>query len=492
MQDGIGRGGGAESGTGDRRSSTRSYLPAPHRSEPSRPHLQVGSDTVETCPVATEDVIRYARSGDTAIAYCLTGEGPRHLVFAHGFAGNVEIEREIPFMRAFHDRAAGFSKFVVFDPRGTGLSDRPRETVTLEVRMDDVRAVLDAVGSERAVLFATFEAAAMCMLFAATYPERTLGLALYNPIARGTWAPDYPWAASPGDWREEIDRTTRDWGSYGSAELDVRAVAPSHADDPSFIAEWARHYRLSASPGAAATLWRMIADVDVRHVLGAIRVPTLVAHVPEGREEAEYLVSRIPGARRFEVAGRDVAVYLQADTLLPEIERFMGTLDVEEPETVLATVLFTDIVGSTARLAEIGNARWRDLVERHHALVRQQLGRFRGREIDTAGDGFFATFDGPARAIRCAHAITAALRELGLEVRSGLHTGECEIVEGKIAGIAVNIGSRIAARAGPSEILVSQTVKDLVAGSGLTFEDAGEHELKGVPDRWHLYRVVDS
>ncbi len=442
--------------------------------------------------MAGEDSIRYARSGDTAIAYSVAGEGPRDLVFAHGFAGNVEIEREIPFMRAFHDRAALFSRFIVFDRRGTGLSDRPREAATLEVRMDDVRAVLDAVGSEHAVLFATVEAAAMCMLFAATYPERTLGLALYNPIARGTWAPDYPWASSPDEWREEIDRTTRDWGTYSYAELDVREVAPSHARDPSFIAEWARHYRLSASPGAAATLERMVADVDVRDVLSTIRVPTLVAHPPDGREVAEYIVARIPGARRFEVAGPDAAVYLQADTLLPEIERFIGTLDVEERETLLATVLFTDIVGSTAKLAEIGDARWRDLVERHHAVVRQQLGRFRGREIDTAGDGFFATFDGPARAIRCAHELPAALRELGIEVRIGLHTGECELVGDKITGIAVNVGARIASLAGPSEVLVSRTVRDLVAGSGLIFEDAGEHELKGVPDRWHLYRVVDG
>jgi class 3 adenylate cyclase len=328
------------------------------------------------------------------------------------------------------------------------------------------------------------------MLFAATYPERTLGLALYNPVARGTWAPDYPWASPPGEWREQIDDTARNWGTYAHAEGQVRAVAPSHAEDPAFIATWARHYRLSASPGAAATLERMIADVDVRDVLGAIRVPTLVAHVPEAREEAEYVAARIPGARRFGVQGPDVAIYLQTETLLPELERFVGTLDVEEPETVLSTVLFTDIVGSTEKLAELGDARWRDLVERHHSLVRQQLGRFRGSEVDTAGDGFFVTFDGPIRAIRCASAIIESLRELGLEVRTGLHTGECEIIGGKVAGIAVNIGARIAAQAGPGEVLVSSTVKDLVAGSGLVFGDVGERELKGIPDRWHLYRVV--
>ena len=438
-----------------------------------------------------EDPIAYARSGDIAIAYCVSGEGPRDLVFAHSFAGNVEIEREIPFMRAFHDRAAAFSRFIVFDRRGTGLSDRPREATTLEARMDDVRAVLDAVGSDRAVLFGTSEAACVCALFAASYPERTLGLVLYNPIARGTWSPDYPWASSPEEWREEIEETSRRWGSYEYAERDVRWVAPSHAADPAFVAAWARHYRLSASPGAAATLQRMIAGVDIRDVLGAIRVPTLVAHAaPDTRDEAEYVAARIPGARRFEVPGTDSAIYLQSDTLLPEIERFMGALDTEQPETVLATVLFTDIVDSTRKLAELGNTRWAELVERHHALVRQQLGRFRGTEIDTAGDGFFASFDGPIRAIRCASAIAESMPGIGLEVRSGLHTGECEVAAGKITGIAVNIGARIAAKAAPGEVLVSSTVKDLVAGSDVSFEDTGEHQLKGISEPWRLYRVV--
>jgi class 3 adenylate cyclase len=349
---------------------------------------------------------------------------------------------------------------------------------------------MDALNSQRAVLFGTSEAASVCILFAATYPERTLGLALCNPLARGTWAPDYPWAASAQEWKEQIEHTARNWGTYAYAERAVRAVAPTHADDPGFISTWSRHYRLSASPGAAATLERMIADVDVRDVLGVIRVPTLVAHVPGVREEAAYVAERIPGARRFEVPGPDFAIYLQAESLLPELERFMASLDAEETETVLATVLFTDIVGSTAKLAELGNARWRELVEQHHAVIRQQLSRFRGTEIDTAGDGFFATFDGPIRAIRCASAITASLHKLGLEVRAGLHTGECEVIGDKITGIAVNIGARIAARAGPGEVLVSSTVKDLVAGSGLAFEDVGEHQLKGVPDRWHLYRVV--
>lgn len=433
------------------------------------------------------DEIRYAQSGNVAIAYAVYGEGPRDLVFVHGFAGNIEIERESPPHRTFQDRLAEFSRLITFDRRGTGLSDRLREPATLEARMDDLRAVLDAVDSERAVLFGTFEAASMCLLFAATYPERTLGLALYNPVAKGTWAPDYPWAPPLRDWQRESDDLIADWGTYAEAERWVREMAVSYADDPEFISAMARQWRLSASPGSIATIRRMAADVDVRDVLTAIRVPTLIANMPATRDEAAYVAARISGARRFEVPGPDYLVSLQLQTLVPELERFVDTLGAEEPETVLATVLFTDIVDSTARLAELGDVRWRELVERHHAIVRQQLTRFRGREVDTAGDGFFATFDGPIRAIRCAYAIAESLATLGLEIRAGLHTGECELVGGKVAGLAVNIGARVAAQAKPGEVLVSSTVKDLVAGSGLRFEGRGVAQLKGVPGRWQLY-----
>jgi class 3 adenylate cyclase len=410
--------------------------------------------------VDTRDEFRYARSGDVAIAYATYGEGPRDIVFVHGFASNIEIERETPHARAFHDRISTFGRFIVFDRRGSGLSDRPREAPTLETRMDDVRAVLDAVGSDRAVLFGTFEAASMCLLFAATYPERTLGLVLYNPVAKGTWAPDYPWA--PRAEEMGADGLLADWGTYAQAERIARSMAPTRADDREFVARQARHLRLSASPGAAATIRRMAADVDVRDILGVIRVPTLVGNM---------------------------RVFLQVDTLLPEVERFLQGLDEREPETVLATVLFTDIVGSTERLAEIGDARWRELVERHHSRVRQQLARFRGEEVDTAGDGFFARFDGPIRAVRCAVAIEESMRDLGLQLRSGLHTGECELVGHKIAGLAVNIGARVAGLAGPGEVLVSSTVRDLVAGSDLEFEDRGVAELKGVPGEWRLFAV---
>jgi class 3 adenylate cyclase/pimeloyl-ACP methyl ester carboxylesterase len=434
------------------------------------------------------DEFKYAKSGDVSIAYTVTGAGPRNLVFVHGFVSNIEIERETPDPRALHDRLAGFSRLITFDKRGTGLSDRLREPATLEARMDDLRAVLDATEVDRAVLFGTAEAAAMCMLFAATYPDRTLGLALFGPFARGTWTPDYPWGITVEEWRRDIDEMRSGWGTYAAAERWTRQNASSHADDPEFISALARRWRLSASPSAVATTLRMMADVDVRDILGAIRVPTLLFHLPTDRDEAAYIASRIAGARSFELPGPG-GVYFQPE-LAPELERFVSTLGVEEPDTVLATVLFTDIVGSTARLSQLGDVRWRELVERHHALVRQQLGRFRGREVDTAGDGFFATFDGPIRAIRCAQAITSSVGELGLEIRAGLHTGECQVVEDKLAGIAINIGARVAARAGPGEILVSSTVKDLVAGSGLQFEERGPATLKGVSGQWQLHSVV--
>jgi class 3 adenylate cyclase/alpha-beta hydrolase superfamily lysophospholipase len=434
------------------------------------------------------DEFKYAKSGDVSIAYAVTGSGPPNLVFVHGFVGNIEIERETPEPRALHDRLAGFSRLITFDKRGTGLSDRLREPATLEARMDDLRAVLDAAEVDRAVLFGTAEAAAMCMLFAATYPDRVLGLALFTPFAKGTTAPDYPWGRTVEEWRRDIEEVSSGWGTFAAAERWARQNAPSRADDREFVAALARRWRLSASPGAVATTLRMTADVDVRDILGAIRVPALLLHAPEDREETIHLAARIPGARRYELPGPG-GVYFQPE-LAPELERFVNTLGAEEPDTVLATVLFTDIVGSTTTLVERGDAGWRELVERHHALVRQQLSRFRGREVDTAGDGFFATFDGPIRAIRCAQAITAALHDLGLEIRAGLHIGECQVVDEKIVGIAVNIGARVAAQARPGEILVSSTVKDLVAGSGLQFEDRGRATLKGVPGEWELHAVV--
>jgi class 3 adenylate cyclase len=433
--------------------------------------------------------IRYAMSGDVAIAYAVRGTEPIDLVYVHGFVGNLEMELESSYYRPLHDHLESFARLILFDRRGTGLSDRMREAATLEARMDDLRAVLDTADSERAVLFGTFEAASMCMLFAATYPERTLGLVLYNPVAKGAWAPDYPWADEnwPG---VDMETWRTSWGTYEFAEQAVRAMAPARADDTQLI-EWiSRNHRLGASPGAAMTIRRMAVEVDVRDVLPVIRVPTLVLHMPPRRGEAEYVTERIAGAKRVEVPGPNYFVFMLGDDVYGEIERFVRSIGSDSrPDTVLATVLFTDIVESTAKAVELGDRAWARLVERHHALVRSQLDRFRGRELDTAGDGFFAAFDGPIRAIRCADAIRESVRQLGLDVRAGLHTGECEAVGDKLGGLAINIGARVAARAGPGEVLVSQTVKDLVAGSGIVFDDRGATELKGVPGEWRLYAV---
>ncbi|HEY2938029.1 MAG TPA: adenylate/guanylate cyclase domain-containing protein [Gaiellaceae bacterium] len=431
--------------------------------------------------------IRYARSGDVSIAYLVHGDGPIDLVYVHGFVGHLELEAEDPSTAPFFERLCRFARVITFDRRGTGLSDRVRDVPSLETRMDDVRAVLDAAGAERALLFGTFEAGAMSLLFAATYPERTAGLALYNPVVKGTWSSDFPWAPTEEEHRAGLADLGARWGSDELAEEHVRQIRPSHADDQAFVRYLARMLRAGASPGAAVAIRRMVMDVDVRDVLPAVRVPALVLHSPQLRESAVYASERIPGARLVEVPG-DIYVKGHGEELHGELERFARSAWGEpEPDTVLATVLFTDLVGSTERAAELGDRAWTELVERHHAIVRRQLDRFRGRELDTAGDGFFAAFDGPIRAIRCAQGLAPSLRELGLEVRAGLHTGECERVGEKLGGLAVSIGARVASLAGPGEVLVSSTVKDLVAGSGIAFDDRGEHELKGVPGSWRVY-----
>jgi class 3 adenylate cyclase/alpha-beta hydrolase superfamily lysophospholipase len=440
-------------------------------------------------PSASLDV-RYARSGDVSIAYHVGGEGERDLVFVHGFAGNLEVQADAPHYQRLEERLSRFARFITFDRRGTGLSDRVRETPSLETRMDDVRAVLDAVGSHRATLFGTFEAAAMCMLFAATYPERTVGLVLYNPVAKGTWGPDYPWAMTPEEWRRELAETRERWATADWVDEHVRAMAPTRVDDDEFKRTILRMLRQGASPSSAQAIRRMAMEIDIRDVLPTIRVPTLVIAMPGTKDESGYVADRIPQARLLVNPGPDFYIALLPDELLDEVERFVRGLDAEaEPETVLATVLFTDIVGSTQTAADLGDRAWAELVSKHHAMVRRNLDAFRGVEIDTAGDGFFASFEGPIRAIRCARAIRDSVRSLGLEIRAGLHTGECERVDGKIGGLAVNIGARVAAKAGGGEVLVSSTVKDLVAGSGLEFEDRGVHDLKGVPGEWRLFEV---
>jgi len=437
---------------------------------------------------------RYARSGDLNIAYQVTGDGPRDLVYVPGWASNIELMWEEPAMAHFLARLAAFSRLILFDKRGTGLSDRVSndELPTLEQRMDDVRAVLEAVGSDRSALFGHSEGGNMCVLFAATHPERTVALITLGCFAkRRDPDDDYPWAPT-GESREKsaLD-VERNWGHLSPEDVDY--YAPSRAGDEQFVRNLERYLRRSVSPGAAAALLRMNSYIDVREVLPSIRVPTLVLHragdhdvnVAEGR----YLASKIPGAKFVELAGADHWISAgDTDAIADEIEEFLtGTRPVPDTDRVLATVLFTDIVASTEQAAELGDRRWRDLLRAHEAIVRGELERFRGREVDTAGDGFLATFDGPARAVRCAIAVGQAVRELGVEIRAGIHTGECELDGSKIRGIAVHTGARIASLAGPGEVLLSRTVKDLVAGSGLEFEDRGVHALKGVPGKWRLY-----
>ena len=434
---------------------------------------------------------RYARSGDVNIAYQTMGEGPRDLVLVPGWVSNLDVFWEEPAMARFLQRLASFSRLILFDKRGTGLSDRVADMPNLETRMDDVRAVMDAVRSTRAALVGYSEGGPMCMLFGATHPERTSAIVMIGSFARRTWAPDYPWGPTRADYDRAMDEYTRGWG--GPVGLDIRA--PSVAHDPRFREWWARFLRQGASPGANRRLMGMNVEIDVRRVLPAVRVPTLILHNDGDRsvpvEYGRYMAERIPGAKYVELRGDDHLPWIgNADAILDELEEFLtGVRRGPEPDRVLATVMFTDIVDATAKAGELGDRRWRDLLDAHHALVREQLAKFRGREIDTAGDGFLAAFDGPARAVRAACSISEGVRALGLAIRAGLHTGECEVMGPKLGGVAVHIGARVAALAGAGEVLVSSTVRDLVAGSGLRFTDRGAHTLKGVPGEWHLFAI---
>ena len=434
---------------------------------------------------------RYAKSGDVNIAYQVMGEGPFDLVLISGFVSHLDLDLEETRMAYFLGRLASFSRLIRFDKRGTGLSDRPGGLPDIETRMDDVRAVMDAVGSERAALLGYSEGGPMSCLFAATYPERTSALVIYASYAkRQDPDDDYPWASSSSERRVYAEQMERDWG----VDADLGSMAPNA--DAALRAWWARRARAAASPAAARDLILMNSMIDTRAVLPTIRVPTLVLHRSGDRdsrvEEGRYLAEHIPGARFVELAGEDHFVSIDADQIVDEVEEFLtGTRPVRKPDRVLATVLFTDIVGSSERASELGDRAWGELLAAHHALVRRELERFQGREVDTTGDGFLATFDGPARAVRCAYAIQQSMSELGLEIRAGLHTGEVELADGNVTGIAVHTGARVAALAGPGEVLVSSTVKDLVAGSELEFEEHGTHELKGVGE-WRLYAVSNA
>jgi class 3 adenylate cyclase len=437
----------------------------------------------------------YAKAPDgTSIAYQVVGDGPIDLVYATGIWSNLEVMWEHAPWSRFLERLTRFSRLILFDMRGVGLSDRGREPPVLELQRDDVAAVMDACGAEAGVVFGGARAASMAMLFATTHPDRTKALILYAPVAKTVSTPEFPYGKSPGEQRAFIERFVREVGTGQNLHLQ----APSIANHEPFVTWWARFERLVASPSAYEELGRIFTDVDVRDVLPAIHVPTLVIHRQGDAivltRQARYVADQIDGARFVELPGEDHLPFVgDADSILDEVEQFVtGERPIPEIDKVLATVLFTDIVDSTRRAAELGDRRWKELLANHDEIARSRITQHRGRYVHTTGDGLLATFDGPARAVRCARAIAAAVRSIGLSIRAGCHTGEVSLVGGDVQGVAVHIGARVAALAGPEEVWTSSTVKDLTIGSGLVFEDVGEHELKGVPDRWHLYRVVEG
>jgi class 3 adenylate cyclase len=438
--------------------------------------------------------VQYAQSGDVHIAYRVLGDGPLDLVLVGGAITNLDVLWEFGDYRRACERMASFARLITFDKRGMGLSDRVRFG-TLEERMDDVRAILDAVGSDSAALLGISEGGPMSMLFAATYPERTRALVLCGAEVKEETTDDWPWGEATREEFEaavDLDRVVARWGQGLIADF----LVPSRKGDPQLRELFGRLQVQSATPHDAIAFMRMAFEIDVRHVAPLVRAPTLIIHRTGDQicsvGNARWLAGHIEGARYVELSGEDHVPWVNGDEILDEIQEFLtGVREPAAPDRMLATVLFTDVVGSTDRARELGDRRWRDLLERHNDVVRRDLERFRGVEIDTAGDGFFATFDGPARAIRCARSIVENVRSgVGLDVRSGLHTGECERSGDAVRGIAVHTGARVAAMAGAGEVLVSSTVKDLVAGSGIEFTDRGLHELKGIPGEWRLYAVA--
>jgi class 3 adenylate cyclase len=439
-----------------------------------------------------EPETRYAHAGDVRIAYQVLGEGPRDLVLVPGFVSQLELVWEHPPYERFMRRLASFARVIVFDKRGSGLSDPVSAAATVEERIDDIRAVMDAAGSERADVFGWSEGASMAAVFAAGFPERVSALVLYGSFARGTPAEGYPWASPPEAW--ELALQTDEEESWGQG-FSLLMVAPSGFEDEALVRWWGRFERQSMSPTMARAALRLCMELDIRDVLPTIRVPTLVIHRTDDVlfvEGARWIAEQIPDAQFVELLGDDHWPWItDPDEIVDHAEEFLtGERHELEPDRVLATVLFTDIVGSTARAAALGDRRWRDLLEQHDRLVRRELERHRGRVVKTTGDGVLATFDGPARAISCAKAICERVRPLGIEARAGVHTGECELRNGDVGGIAVHIGARVADMAGPGEVVVSGTVKDLVVGSGLAFSERGTHSLKGAPGEWHLYALT--
>jgi pimeloyl-ACP methyl ester carboxylesterase len=433
-----------------------------------------------------EGPIKYARSGDVHIAYRVFGDGPRDIVLIPGTISHVELLWEVPSNEHLLKRLTAFARVIVFDKRGQGLSDRVAEQ-TLDERVGDVRAVMDAAGSERATIYGWSEGGPMCLMFAATYPERTSALVLFGTFAS---MKNEPWMVTGEVFERSLAQLVAHWGEG----ILLRQNAPSRRDDAAFLQWFARIERAAASPGSILALMRANYEIDVRHLLSTIQAPTLILHRAGDKlvpvRSGRYLAEHIPGAKYVELTGTDHTVLDQEtqDVIADEIEEFItGTRRRLETDRVLATVMFTDIVRSTERAAELGDARWRELLGNYYAVLRKELTAFRGHEVSTAGDGLLATFDGPARGIRCARSVRERVRRLGLQVRVGLHTGECEFMGGDISGIAVHIAARVAAIAEPDEVVVSSTVKDLVAGSGLQFVDRGAHTLKGVPGEWRLF-----
>jgi class 3 adenylate cyclase/pimeloyl-ACP methyl ester carboxylesterase len=436
-------------------------------------------------------------SGDVHIAYQLTGDGSFDLVFVPGLVTHMELQWKLPGFSEFLNDLAKFSRLIRFDKRGTGMSDPVSGAPSLETRMDDVRAVMDAVGSRRAAFYGLSEGAAMSILFAATYPERTAALVIRSCSPRTLWTPDFPWGRTEEAYQREVDHALGVYRSRDEARAAVRALGMRDDDEVEAYIDLVRY---GASPGMLEALYRMNREIDVREVLPTVGVPTLVLHGSEDTivpvEVGAYTAERLRSARFVELPGvGHLALKTGGRLIQAELERFLtdvwqtGGWEEVEPDRVLATVMFTDIVSSTEKAIEIGDRRWRELLGRHDGLVRRELLRYRGREVHTTGDGFLAVFDGPARAIRCAAAIAEGVHELGLSIRAGVHTGECELSEGRVAGIAVHTGARVAAHAAADEVLVSSTVRDLVAGSGIEFEQRGTHQLKGIPGEWRLFAV---
>jgi pimeloyl-ACP methyl ester carboxylesterase len=436
---------------------------------------------------------KYATSGDAHIAYQVFGEGDLDLVLVPGFTTHVELIWENELTARFQESLASFARVITFDRRGSGLSDPVVDAPTLEQRMDDVRAVMDAAGSERAALVGVSEGVPMSILFAATYPQRVRALVCTGGMARTTYAEDYPWGTSAQALVESgLELILPNWGDGSLIEV----ASPSQADNQESREFYGRLERSTASPGMLRALFQMFLDLDVRDVVPSVHVPALVLHHSNDRlvnvRHGRWLAEQMPNARLVEFEGEDHGFWYQGtEEWLGEVQEFLtGARAEAEPDRVLATVLFTDIVDSTRAAADLGDQRWRELLERHQRAVREALGRFDGREVKSTGDGFLATFDGPARAIHCATAILQSAEAAGIRVRAGLHTGECEVMGDDIGGIAVHIAARVSAHADPQELLVSRTVKDLVAGSGIQFTDRDAHVLKGVPDPWQLYAVV--